>query len=97
MLLLGNFQEMLVSAVKLNMLYLLYCFDIKLCSITFYSIHFRRLAGRILARVDALASTTIRLVDVLFHGSRDFISYEIDFKPQDGSLEYVQVMYRQCY
>ena len=57
----------------------------------FFSYKLRRLASKVLARVDAVASTTIRLIDVLFHGSRDLISYEINFKPNEGRLEYIQV------
>ena len=57
-----------------------------------FSYKLRRLASKVLARVDAVASTTIRLIDVLFHGSRDWISYEMNFKPNEGRLEYIQVL-----
>ena len=57
---------------------------------------FRQLIRRFIGRVDSLASTLVRVIDVVYH-KKSLMSYEYTFDLQDGKVSYVQVLPFQWY
>ena len=57
---------------------------------------FRQLIRRFIGRVDSLASTLVRAIDVVYH-KKSLMSYEYTYDLQDGQVSYVQVLPFQWY